>query len=235
MPSEAERHRTVQLAIRAAALRRMQALWRGFDPTRVDETYPVWERAAVALIRAQRGLSAAAARAYVRRLRDQAGVPGEAPVIAPVFDEAKVAASLRVTSAVSVKKAAARGVPPEQAAAKAFVATAGAVSRHVLDAGRDVVLQSVAEDEYAVGWQRITSGRSCGFCQMLAGRGAVYTEGTADFGSHDHCGCSAEPVYDPSRRRAVQVFVPSERSLAPGTRAVNAERARQWMRDNGLI
>jgi hypothetical protein len=30
---------------------------------------------------------------------------------------------------------------------------------------------------------------------MLAGRGSVYSADTAEFEAHDHCGCSAEPVY----------------------------------------
>jgi hypothetical protein len=31
---------------------------------------------------------------------------------------------------------------------------------------------------------------------MLLGRGGVYTEATADFESHDHCGCWSEPDWD---------------------------------------
>jgi hypothetical protein len=30
---------------------------------------------------------------------------------------------------------------------------------------------------------------------MLIGRGAVYSEATADFQSHDHCNCQAEPAW----------------------------------------
>jgi hypothetical protein len=43
--------------------------------------------------------------------------------------------------------------------------------------------------------QRVLGGAGCDFCQMLAGRGEVYSAETADFEAHDHCGCTAEPIY----------------------------------------
>jgi hypothetical protein len=46
-----------------------------------------------------------------------------------------------------------------------------------------------------VRYKRVLSSNPCSFCRMLAGRGAVYHEGTASFESHDHCACSAEPVF----------------------------------------
>jgi hypothetical protein len=30
---------------------------------------------------------------------------------------------------------------------------------------------------------------------MLLGRGAVYTEASADFEAHDHCNCGAAPAW----------------------------------------
>src|SRR5450756_974958 len=47
-------------------------------------------------------------------------------------------------------------------------------------------------DRRARGWARAGTGR-CDFCAMLIGRGAVYTEATANFETHDHCGCVAVP------------------------------------------
>jgi hypothetical protein len=41
----------------------------------------------------------------------------------------------------------------------------------------------------------VTSGNACDFCSMLADRGAVYGEASAEFEAHDHCSCSAQPVY----------------------------------------
>jgi hypothetical protein len=106
----------------------------------------------------------------------------------------QVATALRVTTLVAIKKSTMAGKTAELAMRDAFVQSSGAATRLVLDAGRDTIRQTTVADPRTAGWQRVTSG-GCDFCAMLAGRGAVYSEATADFASHDHCACSAEPVY----------------------------------------
>lgn len=230
-----EVHRQQQLALRAVTVRELQRFWPALDPLRLDETYPVWERAVTGLVAQQRGISSILARRYLRGIRSEAGVPGDLPDLdVPRVDLPRLQTSLRVTSAVSIKKAMARAVPVERAAATAFVASAGAATRHVMEASRDTVLAAVGADEYAEGWRRVTGGKSCDFCRMLAGRGAVYREATALFASHDHCGCSAEPVYDSTQRRNVsETFTPSARRMTPETRAANNARARAWRSGDG--
>lgn len=70
---------------------------------------------------------------------------------------------------------------------------AGGVQRRVADHARYTIARNSTEDRAARGWRRVGDGNSCDFCSMLLGRGAVYTEASADFSSHDHCGCSAAP------------------------------------------
>jgi hypothetical protein len=70
----------------------------------------------------------------------------------------------------------------------------GGVQRRIADHVRYTVAGASVEDPGARGWQRVGAG-GCDFCRMLIGRGAVYTEASADFASHDHCGCSASPVF----------------------------------------
>lgn len=61
---------------------------------------------------------------------------------------------------------------------------------------RDTILTNQKQDPQAVGWRRVTRGsKSCGFCRMLADRGAVYRKETATFASHDDCMCTAAPVF----------------------------------------
>lgn len=90
------------------------------------------------------------------------------------------------------------GVDPLFAAEPNLDATvsriSGGLQRIVANADRQTVLRSVSLDPHGKGWQRITAG-GCSFCQMLAGRGAVYTEASADFLSHDRCHCTAVPVW----------------------------------------
>lgn len=72
---------------------------------------------------------------------------------------------------------------------------AGGLQRRIANAARYTVAQSSIADPRAKGWQRVGDGSSCGFCSMLLGRGAVYTETSAQFKSHDHCGCTAAPAF----------------------------------------
>lgn len=67
--------------------------------------------------------------------------------------------------------------------------------RQALAGGRDTIAAAVDDDKDALGWARATSGACCAFCAMLAGRGPVYGEDTADFQAHDHCTCTSEPVF----------------------------------------
>jgi hypothetical protein len=60
---------------------------------------------------------------------------------------------------------------------------------------RDSVMQSLNRDPKGRGWRRQTTGKSCAFCVMLAGRGAVYSAATVRFKSHDYCDCIAVPVF----------------------------------------
>lgn len=90
---------------------------------------------------------------------------------------------------------------------------------------RETIMESSIADPAARGWQRVADGNACGFCQMLEGRGAVYSESSADFASHDHCGCSAEPAFE-GEPIPVQPYTPSERRVSDVDRA----RTRAWIK-----
>jgi hypothetical protein len=87
---------------------------------------------------------------------------------------------------------------------QAAVHMVGGVSRHVNDGGRHTVLENVGQDRQARGWQRITAAQPCSFCAMIASRGAVFSADTASFEAHDHCQCTAEPVYSRGDSRPEQ-------------------------------
>lgn len=72
---------------------------------------------------------------------------------------------------------------------------AGGVQRRIADHVRYTIATNSVRDRAARGWERVGDGKSCEFCSMLIGRGAVYTEATADFTSHDNCGCGAAPAW----------------------------------------
>jgi hypothetical protein len=71
---------------------------------------------------------------------------------------------------------------------------AGGLQRRIANYSRETVTGSAVADPGSAGWQRVGNG-NCDFCEMLIGRGAVYSEASSDFQCHDNCRCSAEPVW----------------------------------------
>jgi hypothetical protein len=102
----------------------------------------------------------------------------------------------------------------------------GGTQRRIATFSRDTVIESSIADPSARGWQRVGSGE-CAFCAMLIGRGAVYSEASADFAAHDHCNCSAAPDFD-GEPRPVKPYTPGPRH---GSEADFA-RAKAWIANN---
>ena len=175
-----EQHRRAQLAIRAQALAdfgRLWPIWHGDE-----QTFQTFVDAVTILVRAYRQISAAAAAAYFTAFRQAAEAEGVAvPTLAAAIPDAQIAASMYVTGRDGLRVALDAGQLADQARSTVFVRTSGAVTRHILDGGRQTLIDSVQADKQAVGWARITDGNPCYFCLTLASRGAVYqTERTAD-------------------------------------------------------
>lgn len=191
-----EQHRQAQLQVRNTALRDFLLLWPLWNGDR--ETFASLVQATLPLIRVYKQASAAVAASYYQTLRSTEGVVGRPSVrLAATVDPEQIISSLYVTGQVKTRDALNSGAAPEQARKAALTRVSGAVSRHVLTGGRETVLNSVAADKRAIGWARVTDGDPCYFCLTLASRGAVYkTEQSASFEAHDHCGCSAMPVFD---------------------------------------
>jgi hypothetical protein len=192
-----QQHRAQQLLLRRATVAQVSRLWPALDWAQLDRTYPDFALSVAALVQRNRQTSAGLAAQYLAAFRKASDVPGRVKVVfAEPLIVGQFTASLRVTSVVAAKKAAAAGDAPEVAMRNALTQTTGSMARLVLGAGRETVVGTAKADRAAFGWQRVLGGAGCDFCRMLASRGAVYKEDTSDFESHDHCGCSAEPVYD---------------------------------------
>ncbi|MEU3976885.1 hypothetical protein [Streptomyces bacillaris] len=119
--------------------------------------------------------------------------------LAPVVVEPnaqQIAEALRVTGPVAFKTQMA--ISGSEAAATRTMASQlqGAATRLVLQGSRETTMRTFREREEMAGWRRIGGGgKSCAFCSMLIGRGAVYSKSSSEFRSHDRCSCSAEPLY----------------------------------------
>lgn len=100
---------------------------------------------------------------------------------------------------------------------RAQVLIEGGLQRRIANGARETVRFSSLEDPQAQGWQRVASG-GCEFCQLLAGRGTLYSERSADFASHDSCQCFAAPAFT-GRPRPVKPYTPSDRVVTDADRA----------------
>lgn len=107
----------------------------------------------------------------------------------------------------------------------AQVLVAGGLQRRLSNFSRLTIAESAIADPGADGWQRIGVGANCTFCNMLIGRGAVYSERGADFASHDHCNCQAQPAFR-GEPVPVKPFVPSVRTASDADKA----RVREYLR-----
>lgn len=164
--------------------------------------------------------------------------------------EDRLEANLNATGIVSYQKALRAGQTPDQAVDTMAVNMAGSATTLALEGGREVIHDAATGDEDALGWIRVTDADPCSWCAMLASRaaapqGAFYrSEGTAgrdkndkftgdgQFKWHDHCGCTAVPVFhddDPHLQRAEDLYDQwlDATQGHSGKKAVNAWR-RYW-------
>ena len=117
--------------------------------------------------------------------------------------------------------------------ATALDSLTGPVGKYALSGSRETIMRSSIRDPQASGWTRVTSGGSCAFCRMLAGRGAVYARDTADFASHTHCHCTAAPSWDPGAPEVpVEVYSASMRTslMSDSARAAHTARTREYLK-----
>lgn len=197
--------RLVQLAIRARLMRDVSALWPALDAKRLGDTFPGWLRAMTLLIRNYHGQSAsAAATAYreARSLATHSPAPRSLIIRAAEPDPAWMRKAFGFSGPGLIEKDTAKP-------GTALSTTLGVSSRIALDGGRTTTLQTLAADPVAVGWYRVTDGRPCAFCALLASRGVTYKEhafdksnakftGGGEFKVHNDCGCSLAPAFDHS-------------------------------------
>lgn len=223
-----QKFRWDQLSIRAHLLKRALALWPLLDVRRLDATSPEWTRAMVAEVLASRMESARSASSYyeqVRALELPAAAPWRARWLhdAPPADDKAITTSLLVTGPVNVKTKTARllATPDRPAVDKAIetvgrdalIDVSGAMTRHVLDGGREVLREEGARDHTALAFARISDGSPCYFCALMISRGFVYRskdtagrtassrfDGEGLYKFHDHCACTVEPVFTPDAR-----------------------------------
>lgn len=216
-----ELHRRGQLRIRAETLAEFLAVWPAFNLDDIDGSWPAVAAAITAIVEQQRQESAETAADYYNNFRRVEGLPDrfEAEPVADL-DRQALLGTLYLLGPIGAKKQIARRRP--NVAAETTTRVAGSVTRHVLNGGRDTLMQAVERDPRAEGWQRVTDSDPCRFCREIAEAGV---QTGRDFQAHDHCGCSTEPaLQDPKTIRPAD----PDGAPAPLPDEVVVEKLSRW-------
>ncbi|MET9813151.1 hypothetical protein [Streptomyces sp. NPDC006355] len=198
---EANRYRAAQIGLTRLLVRDVRGVRRLILPSRLRESVPDWLTAMNAIVAQYAQASAALAADFYDAQREAAGVPG--PFMVPVADPPpleQTEASLRWATKDLWPRDPEEATPAqlqpmdvrlEQAEKKAEQVA----QKLVADTGRGTVREAVRQDRQATAWARSAARGACAFCKMLAARGAVYEQDTADFRAHDGCHCGVVPVF----------------------------------------
>lgn len=228
MATLTEAHRLAQLALGQQTVTQMLSLWPLLDPKDLVGSFEPWASVSYSVVNTSYIQSTELATAYYLTAREAAGIVDGFSVVPGTLSREQVYRSLFVTGPGRVLSGFSRGESWYDITDRAASSSAGAAMRLALNGGRETLLNSVIRDPRATGWSRVTSGDACEFCEMLAERGVVYSQDSADFASHDNCACSAEPEFG-DESVAVRDYTPSERQLSDEQRAARNAGVREFL------
>ncbi|MFJ4488309.1 VG15 protein [Streptomyces diastaticus] len=198
---DSDRYRAAQRGLTRLLVRDVRGLRRLILPSRLRTSVPDWVGAVQAVIDQYARTSAALGAEFYDSQRAAAAVPG--PFTVPVQDPPPAhqsEASLRWATKDLWERnpeeaTEAQQQPIETRLTQAEKKAEAVAQKLVADAGRETVREAVRQDRQATAWARAAALGSCHFCKMLATRGAVYKQDTADFRAHDGCHCGVVPVF----------------------------------------
>lgn len=192
------RHLATQLGLRASVIRdiiKLYPMWQLNDP----DSYDRFVEAVTLLVQTRATNSAALASRYFQMYRelDLGLTAGKAALLAEPPTAREIRIAIDATAKSGVYRALTRGQTVEQAMQSGLVQVSGALSRQVLNGGRQTVIDMSKYEPRYHGWIRVSDGNPCAFCAMLLSRGPVYwSEESAGGGGahwHDHCACTVRP------------------------------------------
>lgn len=195
---QANQSRTIQLALSAALAKDVARLWPNLDRKRLDETFPNWLQLMVRLVARYHGMSSLASSIYYRDARQaHLGLPTPDSLLklAPAPSDEWMTRAFGYSGPGLLRDGAFQD-------SSALSTTQGTAVRIAQSGSRQTILQTVAADQKALGYYRVTDGQPCAFCALLAsrvalkGRGALYkSKESASFKAHNDCGCTAAPLF----------------------------------------
>jgi hypothetical protein len=198
---DTDRYRAAQIGLTRLLVRDVRGLRRLILPQRLRESIPEWLVAMNLVIAQYSRTSAVLAAEFYDAQREAAGVPG--PFTVPVADpppEQQTTASLRWATKDLWPRDPDDATPAQLQPLDVRLDQAEKKAEQVAqklaaDTGRGTVRAAVRQDRQATAWARSAARGACAFCKLLASRGAVFKEDTADFRAHDGCHCGVIPVF----------------------------------------
>lgn len=202
--TDAYRRGQARIAARTASLA-LLAFDHVLDTARLDATFPTYVSAVLPILNGGRAEAATLAATYYEEHRAESGVTGQAPVpdVPGAISLDQATTSLLYMGPITLRQQIARGNSLITALNIARHFTAGSIFRHTANAGRGLIFNTSQHDTKSLGYARVTDGKPCYFCAMLASRGAVYkskdSAGAGPRGAanryHDGCGCTVQAIY----------------------------------------
>lgn len=189
-----EAHRRAQIANGALSMKKAEIVYRrGLYLNNIDSSFPVVSAAIEQVAMDGHLNSVELARNYVPEFAKAEGFePPQAPVVG--MDTVGLTKDLRVNGNYQLKAKIGAGIDPGAAKQSSEALVKGLVKQHVMSGGRNFIIEGVKYSGSSGRWRRVTDGKPCAFCAMLAGRGPVYAADTVDFEAHPACGCGVEQV-----------------------------------------
>ena len=188
-------YRRAVIGVRDTAAATAGSLWRGVDPTDIDETLPPVLSAIGFVVAVAQSQTATLAGVYMSAFSlSETGVDRPFAVDASLYagrtQDGRPVSSVLVLSSVSMKLAAGRGGSIPTIAAAGLARTVRTVRTEVVSGARTAQRDMMGDDRIS-GYYRVSSGDPCLACAGLAGQKSSTDD---PFPVHGACRCTAEPV-----------------------------------------
>ena len=182
-------------AIRDSAAATAGQMWRGVDPTSIDETLPPVLASVELVITVAQIQTATLAGVYMSAFSlSETGVDRPFSVDASLYagrtQDGRPVRSVLALSSVSMKLAAGRGGSIPTIAAAGLARTVRTVRTEVISGARTAQRDMMGDDRVS-GYYRVSSGDPCLACAGLAGQKSSTDD---PFPIHGACRCTAEPI-----------------------------------------
>ena len=166
------------------------------DPDNLDASSAAWASQTASALR---GVSSSVDREASRYLGAWGRSHGRQMGFArPALMDSSLDRQLMLSGPIRVKTLVGGGADRADAVADARRRVGATAMKSVRDRDRLDIIYSCRRQR--VRCRRVTVGKTCAFCCMLAARGPVYTKDTAAFQAHVYCDCTYEPVDVPNAK-----------------------------------